>query len=184
MLDDLRVKDVCVNIDDYPNISLHAPIGHAFNIMHHKQQDDKNKYRTILVMDDDDHIKGYLSIRDLIRAVGPEYLHKQQPDVKGHQPFSGFIDQDLTSLSLLWQDGFTVKLHEDLSKPVADYMTLMTDMVTQDDPITKCLYIMLFRDVLVLPVLENDKVVAVIRLIDIFDRIADNVEEVWLPKQN
>ena len=34
MLDKLRVKDVYVKIDEYPNISHNAPIGHAINMMH------------------------------------------------------------------------------------------------------------------------------------------------------
>ena len=182
MLDDLRVKDVYIKIDDYPNISLNAPMGNAFHMMHHVLE-DKTKFRTILVLDDDDHLKGYLSLRDLIRAVGPDYLHKTRPDVKGHQPFEG-ISQDLTALSLIWQEGFTLKMHDELKKPVSEYMTLIEDCVSLEDPIAKCLYLMLFRDVLVLPVVEEGRVAGVIRLVDIFERIADNVEEAWLPKQH
>ena len=130
MLDELRVKDVFVKIEDYPNISQHAPIGYAIDMMH-RVLEDKNKYRTILVIDDDEHLRGYLTLRDLIRAIGPEYLHKKRPDVKGHQPFNfEGLGQDLTSLSLLWQEGFTLKLHGELKKPVKEYMTLMQDQVT------------------------------------------------------
>jgi len=181
MLDDLHVSDVYVKIDDYPNISQDAPIGHAIYMMHHVLV-DKHKFRSILVLDDDDHLKGYLSLRDLIRAVGPDYLHKQRPNVKGNQPFDfKGLDQDLTALSLVWQDGFSLKLHEELHKPVADYMTLIEDQVSLGDPIAKCLYIMLFRDLLILPVVEDNHVVGVIRLVDLFDCIAANVEQVWLP---
>ena len=86
MLDNVRVKDLYIKIDDYPNVSLDAPIGHAIHIMNHVLEDE-NKYRNILVLDDDDHLQGYLSLRDLIRAVGPEYLQKRHPDIKGNQPF-------------------------------------------------------------------------------------------------
>lgn len=183
MLDNLCVKDAYIKVDDYPNISDNAPIGHAIHIMHHVLE-DQSKYRTILVLDDDDHLKGYLSLRDLIRAVGPDYLHKKRPDVKGHQPFNfEGLGQDLTALSLIWQDGFTLKMHDGLSKPVSEYMTLMEDQVSLDDPIAKCLYIMLLHDLLILPVVDDEQVVGVIRLVDLFERIADNVEQVWLPKQ-
>jgi len=60
----------------------------------------------------------------------------------------------------------------------------MEDQVALQDPIAKCIYIMLLHDVLVLPVVENGQVVGVVRLVDLFERIADNVEQVWLPKQN
>jgi len=184
MLDNLHVKDLYISIDDYPNVSLDAPIGHAINIMHHVLG-DKNKYRNILVLDDDDHLKGYLSLRDLIRAVGPDYLHKKHPDVKGNQPFNfEGLTQDLTSLSLLWEDGFTARLHEELKKPVSKYMTLMQDQVLLEDHISKCMYLMLFLDVIVLPVVENDQVIGVVRQVDVFECIAESVEKVWLPKQD
>lgn len=184
MLDDVRVKDVYIRIEDYPNVSLDAPIGHAIHIMHHVLA-DKNKYRNILVLDDDDHLQGYLSLRDLIRAVGPDYLQKRRPDVKGHQPFNiDGINQDLASLSLLWEEGFTAKMHNELKKPVRDYMTLMEDQVLMEDHISKCMYLMLIRDVIVLPVVENEQVIGVIRQVDIFERIAGSVEKVWLHKED
>ena len=183
MLDALRVKDLYISIDDYPNISQDAPIGYAFHMMH-RVLEDKTKFRTLLVMDDEDHLKGYLSIRDMIRAVGPDYLHKKRPDVKGHQPFNiEGLSQDMSALSLIWQEGFTLKLHDELKKPVRDYMTLMEEQVSLDDPIAKCLYLMLFRDVLVLPVIENDELIGAVRLVDLFELIADNVEKAWMPKQ-
>ena len=180
MLDNVRVKDLYITIDDYPNISLDAPIGHAIHIMNHVLE-DKNKYRNILVLDDDDHLQGYLSLRDLFRAVGPDYLHKSHPDVKGNQPFNfEGLSQDLTALSLLWEDDFTAKLHNELYKPVREYMTLMEDQVLLKDHIAKCMYLMLLHDVIVLPVVEDEQVIGVIRQVDVFKRIADSVERVWL----
>lgn len=184
MLENHLVKDIYVKIDDYPNISGDAPIGDAFNVMH-SVLEDKNKYRSILVLDENSHLKGYLSIRDLIRAVGPDYLHKKRPDVKGHQPFNfEALDQNLSALSLLWQDGFDVEqLKSEVKKPVNQYMTLIEEQVSLDDPVAKCLYLMLVRDLLMLPVVEDEHVVGVIRLVDLFECLAENVEKVWLPGQ-
>ena len=182
MLDKLEVNHMYVKIDDYPNISQNAPVGHAFNMMHHVLE-DKIKFRTILVLDDDDHLKGYLSMHSLIRAVGPDYLQKCNPHFMKNQPISGFC-QDLTTLSVLWQEGFTLKLHDELNKPVSECMTPMEDQVSLDDPIAKCLYIMLSRDVLVLPVVEDELVIGVVRLVDLFECIADNVEKAWTPKED
>lgn len=183
MLDKLRVKDVYVKIDDYPNIPADAPIGQAIHHMH-AVLEDQSKYRTILVLDDDDHLMGYLTLRDLIRGVGPDYLHKSRPAVKGNQPFHfDGLTQDLSALSLIWQEGFTIKLHDELKKPVSEYMSLMEDQVSLEDPIAKCIYLMLFRDVLILPVVEDGRVMGVIRLVDLFEHIAENVEQYWLPQQ-
>lgn len=182
MLDELCVKDVLIKIDDYPNIFLHAPIGEAFHIMNH-QLKQKSKYRTILVMDDNEHLMGYLSVLDMIRAVGPDYMKKKEADIKSHQPYPDF-EQDLTALSLIWQEGFTLKVHDELAKPVCEYMTEMKCQLSPDDPIAKSLYIMNSCEVLVLPVVDNEQVIGVVRLIDLFSLIADNVERTWYPHKD
>lgn len=178
MLDTYRVKNVYITISDYPNINMDAPVGEAIHLMHHVLE-DKHKYRNILVLDEQEHLKGYLSLRDLIRAVGPSYLHKRRPDVKGHQPFEG-MEQDFSALSLIWQENFLQHIHDELVKPVKDHMTLIEDQVTLEDTLARCIHIMLHRDVLMLPVVENNVVIGVIRLVDLFECIANNVEQVWL----
>ena len=75
-------------------------------------------------------------------------------------------------------------MHNELKKPVHEYMTPMQDQVSLQDHISKCMYLMLLHDVIVLPVLENDIVIGVIRQIDVFERIAVSVEKVWLHKQD
>lgn len=182
MLDKLCVKDVLIKIDDYPNISVHAPIGEAFHIMHH-QLEQMTKFRTILVMDDEEHLMGYLSVLDMIRAVGPDYMKKKEKERKSYQPYPD-LEQDLTALSLIWQEGFTLKVHDELAKPVSDYMTHMKCTLAPDDPIAKSLYIMNTCEVLVLPVVDNEHVIGVVRLIDLFALIADSVEQSWYPSQD
>lgn len=181
MLDELCVKDVFIKIDKDPNILANAPIGEAIHMMHHELE-EKNKYRTILVMDDDDHLQGYLSVFDLIRAVGSDYLQKNRPDVKSHQPYA-VMAQDMSALALIWQEGFSLKMHDELAKPVSEYITQTASNVSLEDPIAKCLYLMLFADGLIIPVVEVGEVVGVVRMIDLFNQIADDVEQVWYPKQ-
>ncbi|MDH5472679.1 MAG: CBS domain-containing protein [Gammaproteobacteria bacterium] len=184
MLENHKVKDIYVKIGDYPNISEDIPIGNAFHMMHNVLG-DAHKYRSILVLDSGKRLKGYLSLRDLIRAVGPDYLHKKRPDVKGHQPFDFVgLNQDLSALSLLWQEGFSVEqLQSEAKKPVSEYMTLIEDQVKLDDPVAKALYLMLVKDILMIPVVEDGIVVGVIRLVDLFECLAENVKKVWGPGQ-
>lgn len=181
-LKNLHVKDIIISIDDYPNILIGAPVGEAIHLMHHVLE-DRDKYRNILVLDDDDKLMGYLSLRDLIRSVGPGYLHKVTTGIKGNQPFQA-IQQDFSALSLIWEERFTEKLHDELSKPVTQHMTLINDHVSPDDHITKCIHLMLLDDVLMLPVVENEKVLGVVRLVDIFENLAEHVEQEWYPKNN
>ena len=173
MLDDLVARDFMIPIDEYPHIKVSSSICDAMSLMRDSLA-APNKYRTILVTDDNEHLLGYLSLRDLIRAVGPRYLKKEAPDYKGHQPFQG-IPTDLSALSLIWQEGFSVKIREEAQKSLEGMMTLMEDTVSPEDSFAKCSYLMLVHDELNIPVAEGDRVLGVIRLVDIFERIAEHL---------
>lgn len=173
MLDTLTVRDFYIPMTDYPHIDASSPVCKAIVLMHSSLAAG-HKFRTILVVDERQQLKGYLSLRDLTRAVGPPYLRKKAPQIRGHQPFQ-VTDQDFTALSLIWQEGFTEKIREEAMRPVAEVMTLVDRTVTLDDPFAKCVYLLLAQDVLILPVVEADKVIGVVRLVDVFELIADNL---------
>ena len=173
MLDDHIAKDFMVSIDDYPHITESTTICEAISLMQSNLH-ETHKYRTILVTDEEGHLTGYLSLRDLIRAVGPRYLRKEEPDYKGHQPFMG-VSTDLSALALIWQEGFTVKIREEAKKPVKDMLTLIEHTVAADDPFAKCVYLMLIQNELIMPVVEDEIVIGVIRLVDIFELMAECV---------
>jgi len=173
MLDGLTVRDFYIPMTDYPHIDSSSPVCKAIVLMH-SSLTGGSKYRTILVTDEQQRLMGYLSVRDLIRAVGPPYLRKKAPQIKGHQPFQ-ITDQDFSALSLIWQEGFTEKIREEARRPVTEVMTLVDKTVAMEDPFAKCVYLMLAQDVLILPVVEDEKVLGVVRLIDAFDLIADNL---------
>ena len=52
-------------------------------------------------------------------------------------------------------------------------MTLIERTVSPEDQFAKCIYLMLVQNELIIPVVENDRVIGVIRLVDIFELIAE-----------
>ena len=111
-----------------------------------------------------------------MRAMGPDYIRKHSLTKNIQRPFPDEISQDLTALSLIWQDEFTRKIKEAAKKPVSDVMASLRRPVQLDDPVAKCIYKMLSEDVFILPVVEEDNVIGIVRLFDMFELIADNLE--------
>lgn len=173
MLDDIKVRDIYIPMQNYPHIPDTATICDAIKLMH-SSQTEAHKYRTILVHDKDERLVGHLSLRDLLRAIGPSYLKKEAPSFKGNQPFK-MVPQDFAALSLIWQEGFTSKIQEEAQNPVTKYLTLFEHTVKLDDPFAKCAYLLLLEDLNVIPVVEEGKVVGVVRLVDIFENIAEHI---------
>jgi CBS domain-containing protein len=175
MLDKLNVRDVYVSIDEYPHIDADAPIAEAFAVLN-SALEAHTRYRSMLVHDNDGRLKGYLTMRDLIHAVA-DFQHGKPPAYKYYHPFEG-IPEDFTALSLIWQEGFTLKIREETGKPVHQVMTLVEDTVSLDDPFGKCAYLMLARNVRMLPVVEADnQVLGVVRLVDLFQHIARAIRD-------
>jgi CBS domain-containing protein len=170
MLDNLSVQDLYVSIDEYPHIDADASIAEAFAVMHSALQ-APTRYRSMLVHDSQGCVKGYLTMRALIHAVA-DFQYGRQPAYRYYHPFEG-IPEDLTALSLIWREGFTLKIREETAQPVHQIMIQVEDTVSLSDPIGKCVYLMLARDVRMLPVIEADnRVLGVVRLVDLFQRIA------------
>jgi len=175
MPDSLYVRDFYVPLDKYPHICASCSIKEAYSLMH-SSLSEKHKYRTILVYDDINQLLGYLSVRDLMYAMGPEYIKKQVPKKSFQPQFLDEIPHDLTALSLIWQDEFTRKIRDAAKKPVSEVMAPLLSPVYLDDQVAKCIHQMLKDDVFMLPVVEEENVIGVIRLFDMFELIADYLE--------
>ena len=175
MLDSLSVRDLYVSIDDYPHIDADAPIAEAFAILNDALE-AHTRYRSMLVHDKAGILQGYLTMRDLIRAVA-DFRHHRRPPYRYYHPFEG-IPEDFTALSLIWQEGFTLKIREAIGEPVHEVMTQVQDTLSLDDPFGKCVYLMLERNVRMLPVVEADnRVLGVVRLVDLFQHIARTIKD-------
>jgi CBS domain-containing protein len=175
MLNDKQVMELYVPIAEYPHINFDASIREAFSLLKKNFEEGKG-YRSILVHDGQSRLKGLLSMRDMVRAVGPDFLKKTAPSYKGHQPYQG-MKTEFPALSLIWQEGFPEKCKEEAKKPVKEVMTVIEDTVLLNDPIAKCVYLMIVHDIIVMPVVEDGKVVGVVRLVDLFKEITDCVLE-------
>lgn len=176
MLDDLHVRDFYVSLEKYPHVCASCSVKDAVALMHDALT-EKHKYRTVLVYDDIHQLLGYLSLRDLMHALGPDYFRRHTLGKNEEQPYPDEISQDLTALSIIWQDEFTRKIKDAAKKPVSEVMSPLREHVKLDDPVAKCIYKMLTTDVFVLPVVQDEEVVGIIRLFDMFDIIADCLEK-------
>ncbi len=163
MLKDMKIKDLLISISDYPSINSEASVRDAFFYLR-KNFLEGLGFRSIFVIDKDDNIKGHLTMMDLIKAVEPRFL-KEIPVYQG-------LDLDEPELSIIWQQSFSEQCKEEARKSVTDVMKSFDTVLSIEDPIAKAAYLMVKLNIRVLPVKENNKIVGVIRMVDIFKDIA------------
>ncbi len=173
MLNHTLVKHLFMPIVEYPHIKEDSPISEAFSILDKAYQEGCG-FRTILVLDEENHLKGILTLRDMIRAVVPGFLKKKQSPRSGLQPYQP-VDQDYPALLLIWQEDFPGKCRKEAEKTVGEVMSQIEKTVKLDDAVAKCAYLMIKHDLIVIPVVEDGKAIGVVRMVDVFKEISDIV---------
>lgn len=159
-----KVQDLLIPLAEYPHIREDSALRDAFSAIEQGLATGK-RFRHVLVLDEKDNLVGLMGMRDILRGVFPDYLRATLP---GQTRDANALPQ-YPALALLWQDSFHTQCRDDASKPVKPHMSPVTATVSPSDPATKAVYLMVFTDSSMLPVVENYKVVGVIRMVDVFN---------------
>jgi CBS domain-containing protein len=161
-----RVRDILVPLTEYPNIRDSATLRDAFAALQDAYATGK-RYRHLLVLDGADHLVGLLGVRDILRGVFPDYL-REHHHFEGGQP-------DVPGLTLIWQETCATQCKEAAQHPIKEFMGAVPDTVKLNDPITLAAYLMVVHDSSILPVVDDHRVVGVVRVIDVFKEASQAV---------
>lgn len=163
------IRDICVPLDEYPNVRDHAIFREAFAVLYKGFAAGK-RFRHVLVLNDKDQLVGLLGIRDILRGMFPDYLRTQEASERSQAPVP-----DFPSLTLIWAETCQTQCREAATKPIRGFTAPVPVSVALDDPITKAAYLMVIHDASMLPVVDGDRVAGVVRMIDVFNEAAKAV---------
>lgn len=162
------VKDFIIPLEKYPNLNENQTIHDAVQVIRLFicGEKDRLRYAALLVLNDQNQLVGAVTLRDILRGLDPRF--RDFPKVK---KFEG-KGSEFPDLTILWEDSFFVECTKRSHVPVKDFMSPIHH-VKGDDPILKALSIMLSTNDDILPVVDKDRVLGVIRLEEIFNEIND-----------
>ena len=86
--------------------------------------------------------------------------------------FSVEVDPNLSEMSY---DRLLSRVKERAERPVSQVMVPITETVDFEDHVMKVIYEMVNNDLSLLPVIRNEKVVGVVRSVDVFHQIANHI---------
>ncbi len=156
------VRDILVPLAEYPHIRDSATVREAYAVLHAGYAQGR-RFRHLLVLDGEDRLIGLLGIRDLLRAIFPDYLKDVSPT--RHQG----LDQQFPALSTLWQDDFATQSAVQAAKPIGPHIGPVKATVAIDDPVSKAAYLMVMMESSMLPVSDGKRIVGAVRVIDVFN---------------
>jgi len=162
------VKDLMIDVFEFPHIPYWFTIRQAIGIIKKSLLTSEKCHHpmAILVFDEKYNLVGTLSLKDILRGLEPKFL-KTTTKAQVHE-------EDESGLSLLWDTLFDRESKEAAERPVSEVMIPAKFFVQPGDPITKAAYLMVHKDLVLLPVLEDKKkFVGLVRMIEIFNELSD-----------
>jgi predicted transcriptional regulator len=171
-----RAGDIMIPLENYPHVSYWATLKEAVDVIENyiiESAGRKSLPRALLVFDEEHNLLGVVRRRDILRGLEPKFLKTMSvPERK--RLFNIEIDPNLVELSA-GRVGEEMKAQAD--QPVSEVMQPILATVRHDDHLAKIIYKMINRDLYMIPVMHDNKVVGVIRSVDVFQEVARLLNE-------
>jgi CBS domain-containing protein len=159
------IRDILVPLAEYPHLRDTATLRDAFATLKEGFATGK-RFRHVLVLNEKAQLVGILGIRDILRGMFPEYLR-----TKEHAHHEAPVP-DFPALTLIWAQTCETQCPVAADKMVTDFMAPVPGKVGVDDPITKAAYLLVTHDTSMLPVVDGQMLVGVVRMVDVFNEAA------------
>ncbi len=162
-----KVREVMISLKDYPHIPHWFSLRQAVAMV----RESAVKYagvfepRVVLVFNEKYQIVGLLTLRDLLKGLEPGFL-KESKLVK--------VDPEL---ALVMGDLFGPTMKKQAERPVSEVMGPIRVSVKSEDSLAKALFLMIHENVGMMPVIDDGRVLGMVRLTDIFLEVSQAILE-------
>ena len=150
-----KIKDMVIPLSEYPHLPYWATLREAivqfnaaYEIGHH----------TVLVFDEAYKLVGILLQKDVLKGLEPKFAQHYEDGVP-----------------IFWDELLQTGSEKRLARPVKELMSEVKATIDIDDSILKASHIMLQEDNYLLPVMEGDKLIGVLRMDELFHDITNTV---------
>ena len=183
-MDELKVRDLMVPRSEYAVINENSTIYEAVLALEKAQQDfdqTRYKHRGMLVENDDHKIVGKLGQLDILRSLEPKYEEMRSADSSGMAKY-GFSKKFLLSMMDTYEL-FDQPL-KDICKnagrlKVSAYMHRLTEgeYIDPEASLDQAIHLLVVGHHQSLLVTENDRIIGLLRLTDIFAAVFHAMKE-------
>jgi len=156
-MDTKKVKDLVIPLSEYPHMPYWgtlreaiAQLNVAFETGHH----------TILVFDESYKLVGMLLERDILEGLSPRFAEHYKEGVP-----------------ILWDQLLKSGVEKQLDRPIKEFMSDVTATADPDDNTLKASHIMVDNNAYLLPVMDEDRLIGVVRMGDVFHQMTNAILE-------
>jgi CBS domain-containing protein len=158
-----KVREVMIPLDDYPHIPQWFTLRQAVAIVRESTIKYAGVYkpRAVLVFDKGHQLAGILTIRGLLKGLDLDFLQGEVP-----VPVAATMD-----------DLLGPNLRQQAERPVSEVMSPVKASVQAGASLVQALFALIKENVGTMPVFEEDRVVGIVRLTELFLEISQAILE-------
>lgn len=174
MLDNLTAADLMIPLEKYPHIPYWFTIRQAMEEIEHCAIEINGRQslpRFVLIFDEEYQLMGTVRRRNLLRGLEPDFMINYTID-EMKKIFAPDADQKKKK-EILSQAIKDIK--KQAERQVSEIMQPIEETAEASDNIFQIIYDINVNQVSLLPVLQDNRVVGVVRTSDVFHKICDSV---------
>jgi CBS domain-containing protein len=163
------VKDLIIPLEQFPHVRSQAPVHEAVGLLFsHTNGHGRLQYDELLVISADNRLVGRLTVRGILTCYFPTLFATGD-----RQIFAG-KQARFTDLAILMEDSFQGECKRQGALPVGDFMAPPHKAIKAGMHPLHAAEIMMAENETCLPVVEDDGLIGVVRLIDLFRTLASS----------
>lgn len=178
---EILVKDAMVPVEEYSTVSQEASLYDAIvelEAANERKEDRKTEHRSVMVYNDDKKVIGVLTYRDILRGLEPNYRKIGDVDAMARFGLSMEFVNFLQEHFGLWEGTFRDLCQRALQTKVKDVLEdpgphLYVDEQTN---ILDAVHQLMVGSCISLLVTRGDEVVGILRMIDAFNVVCDEIK--------
>ncbi len=167
-----KVREVMIPLQDYPHIPHWFTLRQAVAMVRESALKYSGAFqpRAVLVFNEKYQIVGMLTLRDILKGLEPGFL--KESDLVKTDP----------ALAIVMGDLFGPGMKKQAERPVSEVMSPIKATIKADDSLVKALFIMVRENVGLMPVIDDGRVVGMVRLTDLFLEVSQAILEKTAPE--
>ncbi|MCF8051932.1 MAG: CBS domain-containing protein [Desulfobacterales bacterium] len=150
-----RLRDLLIPLSDYPHMPYWGTLREAIAQLNVAYE---TGHHTILVFDEAYKLVGILSQKDILKGMVPKFAQHYSEGVP-----------------VFWDDLLAAGSEKRLKLPIQEFMSRVKATGEAEDSILKAAHVLLQENVYLLPVMEGQKLIGVVRMGDLFQEITNTV---------
>lgn len=172
------VASLMIPLARYPHLRAEDTIREGIVLIHKgMEKPELSGFRRALVLGDDNVLVGVISMSTLLLGLEPDVLRTEPAG-----SYQGYVStpgpESSMAVQLFWEKVFAQGFGDEPGRPVGEVARPVTVTLAPEDKLARALHLMLTEKQLMIPVVQDNKVLGVARMVEIFEKVVARVRAV------